>query len=157
MPRDPEENPEYHIKDMPNVGPEPQIPMTSRVARMHNITYVPMSVDEQEEEGHYLYSDEDEYPAHPYRLYRDEPLYTTQEHFGTRGVRHYVDNPESLTTSASADKPHIFSDDDGAFWINEGHHRIIASRLRGEPYIDVMRHEHWEDNGDPDWVHKEDE
>jgi hypothetical protein len=152
MPRDPDENPEYHVRNS-TVGPEPQIPMTGRVARMHNITYVPMSDEEQEQEGHYQIPDEND--AHLYRLYRDEPLYTTQEHFGTRGVRHYVDNPGTPTTSGSNEKPVIFPDDEGDLWIHDGHHRIIASRLRGEPYIDVMRHQTYGDNNPPDWVHKE--
>jgi hypothetical protein len=152
MGRNPDKTPEYHVRNS-TVGPEPQIPMTGRVARMHNITYIPMSENEMSAEGHYEYTEE--YPSHPYRLYRTEPLSTTQEHFGTRGIRHYVDNPEEPTPSASAEKPILFADDYNDLWIHEGHHRIIASRLRGEPYIDVMRHENREDNDDPDWVHDE--
>jgi hypothetical protein len=80
-----------------------------------------------------------------YRLYRDEPLFTEQEHFGTQGIRHYIDNPTVRTPSAGNDKPEVYPDRDGDLWINEGHHRIIASRLRGEPYINVFKHEsYWE-------------
>jgi hypothetical protein len=147
MPRDPEENPKYEIKDVGG-GPEGMIPMTGRVARMHNITYVPMTEDEKEQEGHYQIPEEND--SHPYRLYHYEPLYSTQEHFGTRGIRNYVDTPPG-----SNEKPVIFPDDEGDLWIHDGHHRIIASRLRGEPYIDVERHENWEDNNNPDWVLKE--
>jgi hypothetical protein len=141
----PEETPKY-TKDP--VDGEPQIPMTGRVARMHNITYVPMSEEEKEDEGHYYIPEEND--SHPFRLYSNEPLYSSQSHFGTRGVRKYIDTPPGPNH-----KPVIFPDDDGALWIHDGHHRIIASRLRGEPYIDVMRHESWEDNNDPDWIHKE--
>ena len=127
------------------------VPMTGRVARMHNITYVPMSEEEQEDEGHHEYP---EFRAHPYRLYHDEPLYTTQKHFVARGIRKYIDRPQD--DPHDDDKPHLFSDDSGDLWIHDGHHRIIASRLRGEPYIDVMRSENWGDDDRtteyPEWA-----
>jgi hypothetical protein len=137
MPIDPEENPEYTV----SFFGEPRIPMTGRVARMHNITYVPLTKDESME--HDMAHEGTRY--NEYRLHRDEPLFTEQSHFGTMGIRHYVDNPTVNTAWAGSDKPEVYPDRDGALWINEGHHRIIASRLRGEPYIDVLKHEsYWE-------------
>ena len=127
------------------------VPMTGRVARMHNITWSPMSEDEQIDEGHEEYP---EFKAHPYRLYSDEPLNTTQNHFSAKGVRYYFDKNTNI--DRNGEKPRIFADDDGELWIHDGHHRIIASRLKGEPYIDVMRHENWGDDGRmtkyPEWA-----
>lgn len=118
-----------------------QISMTGRVARMHNITYVPLNTDADFEHFQATYGTR----YNEYRLYRDEPLFTQQSAFRTSGIRHYIDNPNVTTANANNDKPEVYPDRNGKIWIKEGHHRIIASRLRGEPYIDVLKHEsYWE-------------
>lgn len=135
MARDKDEDPKYRK----SFDGEPMIPMTGRVARMHNITYIPLTDEEQDEHMFRI-----ENTSHSvYRLYRDEPLFTYQEHFGTQGIRHYIDRPNDY--GEGIDKPQIYPDEDGDLWINDGHHRIIASRLRGEPYIDVYKHDSYED------------
>ena len=130
-------NPEYRITD----DGEPRIPMTGRVARMHNVTYVPPEPWDQ----YFHDSCISDTQTEPMRLDRNTPLYTFQDSFGTRGMRHYVDTPNENTPGARSEKPEVYNTEDGKLWIREGHHRIIASRLRGEPYIDVTKHAtYWE-------------
>ena len=117
------------------------ISMTGRVARMHNITRLPLTDDEDFEHTQATYGTR----YNEYRLHRDEPLFTNQNGFRVSGIKHYLANPNTPTANASNDKPEVYPDREGKIWIKEGHHRIIASRLRGEPYIDVLKHEsYWE-------------
>jgi len=132
MSREPEKTPKYETD--PFTG-SPSIPMTGRVARMHNITYVPLS---EEEESEHDYMAGEGNLVH-YRLQNHEPLFSQQTHFQTQGVRHFMDTPYDLKNFKEGDTPVVYPDNDGALWINDGHHRIIASRLKGDPYIDVFR------------------
>lgn len=133
-------NPKYYVGRYDG----PQVPMTGRVARTHNITYVPMSDEEwidHENENHiapdrtnYTYPNEKEQI-----LDRSTPLYTWQSHFGTSGIRHYTDNPDKLfDPNTDYPTPVVFTGKDGRTWIKDGHHRIITSRLRGEQSIKVI-------------------
>jgi hypothetical protein len=132
------EDPKYRIAP----DGEPRVPMTGRVARMHNVTYVKPKGSEKF--YHDICISETQYE--PMRLDRNTPLFTFQDSFGTRGIRHYVDNPNQPTSEAFAETPQVYNTEDGRLWISEGHHRIIASRLRGEPYIDVHKMStNWED------------
>jgi hypothetical protein len=140
MSSDSEETPKSYISNF-HFLPERMIPMTGRVARMHNVTYIPLTNDEHMKHIHSTTGTR----YNEFRLDRDTPLYTSQEHLGTQGIRFYMKHPDQVTRYAGNDKPEIYPDEDGALWIKEGHHRIIASRLRGEPYIDVLKHEsYWE-------------
>ena len=134
-------NPEYFKSE--NSGP--QIPMTGRVARMHNITYVPMTEDEFIDHENKNFSEPDRtdwtYPNEKEKLLdRNVPLFTVQSHFGTMGVRHYIDTPDVLANGGDTDYPTpvVYTGRDGRMWIKEGHHRIISSRLRGEQSIKVI-------------------
>jgi hypothetical protein len=123
----------------------PQVPMTGRVARMHNITYVPMTEEEtidhenknfsEPERSNWTYPNEKEK-----QLDRNTPLFSKQSHFTTRGIRHYVDNPDVLAEEGNTDYPTpvVYTGRDGKMWIHNGHHRIISSRLRGEQSIKVI-------------------
>ena len=73
-------------------------------------------------------------------LDRNVPLFTVQSHFGTMGVRHYIDTPDVLANGGDTDYPTpvVYTGRDGRMWIKEGHHRIISSRLRGEQSIKVI-------------------
>jgi hypothetical protein len=134
-------NPEYFKYD--ELGP--QIPMTGRVARTHNITYVPMTEDE-------IVDHENENFQHPVRgaelrwvnekekqLDRNTPLFSKQSHFGTMGIRHYIDTPDVLAEKdTDYPTPVVYTGKDGRMWIHNGHHRIISSRLRGEQSLKVI-------------------
>jgi hypothetical protein len=123
------------------------LPMTGRVPRMHNITWH----DEAEDPEYHLQRTEDSFdsmPAHPEikTLLASHPLHTTQSHYGTKGIRRYVNNPNAshlggmghvqTTDPEDEELPQIYRHG-GLDWINEGHHRILASRLRGESSIQV--------------------
>ena len=134
--------PKYRVETGGEV-PEGRIPTTGRVARMHNIVFVPR-VTGYEDFNHSMSISNEQYKI--INLRRDTPLRTFQDTFGTRGIRHYVDNPGQLTGDAWSEKPQIYNGPDGKLWIREGHHRIIASRLRGEPSIEVQLHNtYWDD------------
>lgn len=123
------------------------LPMTGRVPRMHNITWH----DEEEDPDYHEQREEDSWdymPAHPevVDLPASHPLHTTQTHYGTRGIRRYVDDPNAshiggighvqVIDEEEEELPKVYHHE-GADWIADGHHRIMASRLRGEPSIKV--------------------
>jgi len=123
----------------------PQVPMTGRVARMHNITYVPMTEEETIEHENENFSPPVREPKWFYpnekekQLDRNTPLFSKQSHFTTRGIRHYVDNPDVLVDhETDYPTPVVYTAKDGKMWIHNGHHRIISSRLRGEQSIKVI-------------------
>lgn len=72
-----------------------------------------------------------------HHLPKDVPLYTAQGRFDTAGVRHYYDNPSQKLPDPGHVRPIVWRDSQGKHWIKEGHHRIIASRLRGDEAIPV--------------------
>ena len=133
-------NPEYFKEDEDG----PQIPMTGRVARLHHITYVPMSDEEVINHENENFSEIDrenwEYPNEKEKqLDRNTPLFSKQSHFGTQGIRHYIDNPDVLADPyTDYPTPVVYTGKDGKMWIHNGHHRIISSRLRGEQSIKVI-------------------
>jgi hypothetical protein len=133
-------NPEYYKHE----DDGPQVPMTGRVARLHNITYVPMSDDEIINHENENFSELDpetwEYPNEKEKLLdRNTPLFSKQSHFGTQGIRHYIDNPDVLADRyTDYPTPVVYTGKDGKMWIHNGHHRIISSRLRGEQSIKVI-------------------
>lgn len=134
-------NPKYFVAK--SLGP--QVPMVGRVARTHNITYVPMSEEEiiaheNENFGEPVREPKWYYPNEKEKqLDRNTPLFSKQSHFGTQGIRHYVDNPDVPAEKDSEyPTPVVYTGRDGRIWIHNGHHRIISSRLRGESSIKVI-------------------
>ena len=133
-------NPEYFKSKYSG----PQVPMTGRVARMHNITYVPMTEEETIDHENKNFSEPDRstytYPNEKEKqLDRNTPLFSKQSHFGTQGIRHYIDNPDVLVDhETDYPTPVVYTGKDGKMWIHNGHHRIISSRLRGEQSIKVI-------------------
>ena len=67
----------------------------------------------------------------------DVPLKSTQTTFDTAGVRHYYDSPNERLPETKNSTPMIWRDTAGNHWVHDGHHRIIASRLRGDASIHV--------------------
>ena len=118
---------------------EALLPMTSGAPRMHNITWHPDSDEHLDRtelawETHPTHADHWNMPA-------NIPLNTTQSHFGSQGIRRYMANPSapSLTAEgqeAHEDLPEVYHHQ-GKYWIYEGHHRILSSRLSGANSIQV--------------------
>jgi hypothetical protein len=135
-------NPKYFRYKDPVDGP--RIPMTGRVARMHNITYVPMNEDQIIDQENENFQEPDRsnwtYPNEKVKMLdRNVPLFTKQSHFSTVGIRHYIDTPDVLSyTETDNPIPVIVTGKDGKVWIHDGHHRIISSRLRGEQSLKVI-------------------
>jgi len=75
-----------------------------------------------------------QYPHDMVDIPFDQVLHTSQQAVDAPGLRAYVDkpnNPEEWKDDYGYDAPQVFSHK-GKLWIHDGHHRIIASRLRGE-------------------------
>lgn len=75
------------------------------------------------------------------RLSSYQRLFTTQSSLHIPTLEHFLQNPNDPTRWIEAegyDAPHIYTFK-GDTWIHEGHHRIAASRLRGESSTQVMR------------------
>ena len=66
------------------------------------------------------------------KLYSNAPLVTGQGNADTATIQKYRKTP-------SSDVPMVFTHQ-GAMWIHDGHHRIVASRLNGDDFILVK---HW--------------
>jgi hypothetical protein len=104
--------------------------------------------EDDTEEGmsreHSMYAtQEHQHPENMWDMPATEKLHTTQGSLEKSGIRHYIDhpnNPENWKEGEGYDAPEVYSHK-GKTWIHEGHHRIIASRLRGEHSIKVH---HWD-------------
>jgi hypothetical protein len=73
-------------------------------------------------------------PSNWEQLSSHEPLYTKQTQLYKPAIRQYVDrpnNPEEFKDDYGYDVPQLYRFKD-RLWVDEGHHRILASRLRGE-------------------------
>lgn len=122
---------------------EALLPMTSRVPRMHNVIWHNDNENPEEHEDRIAIAGET-MPSHPdhWDLPSNVVLHTSQSHFGSGGIRRYMSNPEAPSQGSEGrheygeDLPEVYSHG-GKYWIYEGHHRIIASRLRGEGSIPV--------------------
>ena len=73
---------------------------------------------------------------------RDEPLNTTQKHLHMKTLKRYLkgDVPEFDPAFEGEEVPYnpdILYTDRGDLWIDEGHHRIVTSRLNEHLDIDV--------------------
>ena len=84
--------------------------------------------------------------VHPHEmshLSAHQSLFTTQSSLSIPTLEHFLRNPNDPSRWIEAegyDAPHIYTFN-GDTWINEGHHRIAASRLRGESSMPVV-HNH---------------
>lgn len=69
----------------------------------------------------------------------DEPLNTMQTYLHGPTVRKYMKNPPSKDPHFPGEPylPEVYTAPRGSKWIEEGHHRIVASRLRGDADTDV--------------------
>jgi|KBSMisStaDraftv2_1062788.scaffolds.fasta_scaffold73176_4 hypothetical protein len=76
----------------------------------------------------------------------DEPLHTSQAHLHGPTLERYMHEgaPETEFVNGEEDwevpySPDVTEDRHGNTWINEGHHRMVASRLRGDYSTDVYK------------------
>ena len=112
------------------------IPMSGRVPRVHNMAKVPF---EHYEDA--MGAGEATVPKSKslgiIDLGRDVVLHTGQDTLSSSTVQKYQNNP-----GAENDTPYptVFTYGN-KLWVHDGHHRIVASRLRGEPSIAVQ---HWD-------------
>ena len=69
----------------------------------------------------------------------DEPLNTMQNYLHGPTVRKYMNNPPGENPHFPGEPylPEVYKTTRGSRWIEEGHHRIVASRLRGDDSTDV--------------------
>jgi hypothetical protein len=67
-------------------------------------------------------------------VHRGETLNTAQSHLHGPTVRKYMKNPPEENPHAPGEPylPEVYQTARGSKWIGEGHHRIVASRLRGD-------------------------
>jgi hypothetical protein len=67
-------------------------------------------------------------------VHRGETLNTAQSHLHGPTVREYMKNPPEENPHAPGEPylPEVYQTTRGSKWIDEGHHRIVASRLRGD-------------------------
>lgn len=90
------------------------------------------------DEDEFDHDAENEYMVHrpEYHTIQDIPSTATLNTYQTSviksGIKHYIDNPQKLIdTDSGSELPTVY-ERDGSYWIYDGHHRIAASRLRGE-------------------------
>lgn len=73
---------------------------------------------------------------------QNETLNTAQNYLHAPTLRKYIKGnvPEKHPDYGNADYlPEVLETVRGSKWIDEGHHRIVASRLRGDPDIKVYQ------------------
>jgi hypothetical protein len=110
-------------------------PVFSRIG-MH------VNMDPETEDEHEWELEQNTRPGKLVDLPSHVTLHTFQRHIDRAGIRGYINNPykpDESDTSGSRTFIHdpIVYKLDGAHWIYEGHHRIAASRLKGEPSLKV--------------------
>jgi hypothetical protein len=74
-----------------------------------------------------------------------EPLFTDSKFIDEDAIKKYSSTPGAQSEGSSADLPEVYSHG-GVNWINDGRHRILASRMRGDKSIKVK---FW--NGETEW------
>lgn len=121
---------------------EAMVPMTSGAPRMHNIVWHNdnQNSDDHLERTHFAWETHPTHADH-WNMPSSTVLNTTQNHFGSQGIRRYMKDPSapSMTSEdqeAHEDIPEVYHHK-GQYWINEGHHRILSSRLSGASSIQV--------------------
>lgn len=122
-------------------GPRNFIDLRKPVFQKINVSSHPETFGEDEDLERQEAADntrEHQYPHEMYDLPHHQTVHTTQDTVDRAGIRSYIDkpnNPEHYGEDGY-DAPEVFHHK-GNFWVYEGHHRIIASRLRGEPSTKV--------------------
>jgi hypothetical protein len=138
------------MDDNPNVGQqfkrqfgEPNWMPTNKTAiRGVNIVSHPEQHGSGEEMDRQIDADETMNHSRPEDMWdmpASQELHTSQTHVDRAGVRSYIDrpnDPEHWDENNGYDAPSVY-EHQGKLWIHEGHHRIIASRLRGDSSIKV--------------------
>lgn len=127
---------------------EPHLPMNSAIARDHGFVF-------HKKDAPHIIGEVEGYSQQPpeemFDLPRSAVLHTSQTGFGKWGLSHYAkvgydhtqwDDDEGYTA------PQVYKHK-GKLWVAEGHHRILASRLRNESSTPVHFHDH--DAYDHDW------
>lgn len=124
-------------------GPKSWIPTDKPVFKNINVISHPELIDSDEDWNRHEDAQETLSYAHPHEMV-DLPahveVHTTQLSVDRAGIRSYVDRPNDHTRwddEIGFDAPQVYQHS-GKLWVYEGHHRIIASRLRGEPSIKVQ-------------------
>jgi hypothetical protein len=118
------------------------IPMNKPVFKNIGITYHeedPTSEERFSREEAADSTKEHQHPEDMYHLSSKVELHTSQEAADRAGIRSYVDkpnDPDEWYDDIGYDAPEVYHYH-GKEWIHDGHHRIIASRLRGESSIRV--------------------
>jgi hypothetical protein len=74
-----------------------------------------------------------------------DPLFTDSKFIDKNAIDKYMGTPNAQSEGSSADLPEVYSHG-GVNWINDGRHRILASRMRGDKTIKVK---FW--NGETEW------
>ena len=86
---------------------------------------------------------EHHHPGDMWDMPASEELHTTQSVLNKSTIRHFVDNPnnpEEWKDGEGYNAPEVYTHQ-GKLWVHEGHHRLIASRLRGDSSTKVH---HWD-------------
>jgi hypothetical protein len=65
-----------------------------------------------------------------------DPLFTDSKFIDKDAINKYLDSPGTESEGSSPDMPEVYSHG-GVNWINDGRHRILASRMRGDKSIKV--------------------
>ena len=74
-----------------------------------------------------------------------ETLHTAQSQLHAPTVRKYMTEGAPATDPSYGNEidnrylPEVLSSERGRKWVDEGHHRLVASRLRGEPSTEVYK------------------
>ena len=139
---------DFHSGSGRKFGPQNDIPLTKDVFKRVNVVSHPEQFGEDEELDRQLAADDTRTHQHPHEMHdlpAHQAVHTTQDTVDRAGIRSYIDKPNNPEhwTEEGYDAPEVYHHQ-GKMWIYEGHHRIIASRLRGEPSIKV----HFWDTGE---------
>jgi len=114
-----------------------QFPMRLPTIKRYGVNYT-------SEEAPHLTGEVDGYgQQHPDEMWdmpSDVQLHTSQESVDTGTLKHFREQPNDPNNYVEAegyDAPQVYHHD-GKYWISEGHHRVLASRMRGDSSTKVM-------------------
>lgn len=124
-------------------GPRNWISTEKPVFKDINVISHPEQVGTDEDWDRLEDAQESQQLFHPHEM-TDLPahveVHTTQGLVDRAGIRSYIDQPNDHTRwddEIGYDAPQVYHHK-GKLWVYEGHHRIIASRLRGESSLKVQ-------------------
>lgn len=127
---DPEQQWALNIINDPNTPPVVHGPTARRIMRAANIRSWPIDSMASDYKG-------DTFDMNGSRgsLSAHEVVNTAQSHLHIPTLRKYIgyDEPETDEDTGLAYNPEVaYNLDTGRIWMDEGHHRMVASRLRGD-------------------------